>query len=187
MGSRVQKWVVIGGVSVTLVALPAVLSACGGTSESTARSFHEAFQEWKSNPAMSETMKEEAIGAAEEEKVVKGLLAGQAIKSAEATRFLGPDGKTLIGATVALHLAQPIDLHAAEVPVWLTPGPHPSKPPLPILRSATYTGIGIDEFKVIVSMPARELLEVEPSGTSVDPPKLSSPIPGYKKVGEHSA
>ena len=181
-----RRWVVIGSALAALVALSAGLSACGGTAESTARSFHEAFHEWKTSRAMSETMKEEAIGAAEEEEVVKKLLAGQTVKSAEATRFFASDGKTLIGAAVILHLAQPNDMHSVEVPVWLTPGPHPSKPPLPILRFANYTGTGIDELRAIVSMPTKELLELQPFGASVDPPELiAGAIPGYEKVGEH--
>ncbi len=186
MGSRVRWWVVIGSALAALFALSVSLSACGSSGESTDRSFHEAFHEWKTSRAMSETMTEEAISAAEEAEVVKRLLAGQTVKSAEAARFVGTDGKTLIGAAVTLHLAHPIDMEAVEVPVWLTPGPHPSKPPLPIERFARYTGTGIDELKLIVSMPTKELLELQPFGASVNPPELTAgSIPGYKKVGEH--
>jgi hypothetical protein len=175
----------IGGV-LAFAVLAAALTACGGTSESTARSFHEAFQEWNANKRMSAAMSEEAIGDAEAEGVVAKMLAGHPVKSAEATRFFGPDGKTPVGAEVTLHLAEPIELHSVEVPVWVTPGPHPSKPPLPILRFASYSGTSVDELKVILSMPRRELLEVQPLGNSVDPPQLTSaPIPGYKKVGVH--
>ncbi len=186
MGSKVRRlYAVIGGV-LAFALLAVFLAACGGSSESTARDFHEAFQEWNTNKQMSEAMSEEAISDAEGEGVVAKMLAGHSVKSAEATRFFGPDGKTPIGAAVTLHLAEPIELHSVEVPVWVTPGPHPSKPPLPILRFARYSGTAVDELKVILSMPRRELLEVQPLGTSVDPPRLTSaPIPGYKKVGVH--
>lgn len=189
MGSKARRrYVVVASALSLLAALSVVLCGCGGSSESAADSFHETFHEWKTSRAMSDGMKEEAIAAAEEEQIVKELLAGQSVKGAEATRFLSSDHKTLIGATVTLELSEPIDMQAVEVPVWLTPGPHPSKRPIPILRAARYSGTGIDELKVIVSMPTREMLELQPFGASVDPPELtSSAIPGYKKVGDHGA
>lgn len=186
IGARRQATV---GALVVALAVPAVaLSACGGTTESTARSFHEAFQEWTKNRGMSEAMKEEAIRAAEGEPVVKKLLAGQEVKSAGATRFVGSDGKTPIGAAVTLRLTRPIDMHSVEVPVWLTPRTPDPKAPLAIQRFVHYTGTGIDELKVILALPAQELLEVQPFGTSVEPPEPGKPsIAGfsYDRVGEH--
>lgn len=184
MGSRVWRYVAIGVALVAAVALVVVLTSGG----EDARSADDAWNEWTSNTSeLSEPMQEEAIEGAEEEEIVREVLAGHAVEEAEASSWMSPDGKALVGAVVVLHLAEPLDLDAVEVPAFVTPGPNAPKPPIPLRRRVAYTGTGIDELEFLMSMPRREILEVEPHGGSIQPPKMVGIQigPGYKEVGEH--
>ncbi len=186
MGTR-RRYAVIVSALAALVALS--LSACGssGGDTTTERDFHEVFQEWRSSPAMSDVMTEEAINGSQQEEFVKKALAGHVVKSATATRWFGTDGKSLEGAIVHLHLKEPMDMNSVEVPAWVTPGPKVTEnPPIPLRRRVLYTGTGIEELEILMTEPRREVLEIIPHGGSIKPPKLTMPVsPGYKKVGEH--
>lgn len=181
-----RRRALLGGMLAALVALCLGLTACGGD-ESTARSFHEAFQEWNASRAVSDVMAEEAIAGSQEEEFVKKALAGDAVKSATVDRWFASDGKSLTGAVVHLRLQKPLDMNAVEVPVWVTAGPKATNnPPIPLRRRALYTGTGIEELEVLMTEPRREVLEIIPRGGSIDPPRLTSSVdPGYQKVGEH--
>lgn len=185
-GAR-RRYSAVGVLLAALIALAVALSACGSSGESTDRSFHEAFQEWNASKTVSDVMKEEAIRGSQEEEFVKTALAGHAVASVTVGRWYASDGKSLTGAIVHLHLKEPLNMRAVEVPAWVTAGPKATNnPPIPLRRRVLYTGTGIEELEVLMTEPRREVLEIIPRGGSIEPPQLMSPVDaGYEKVGEH--
>lgn len=130
--------------------------------------------------ALSKPLQAKAIEAASEDATVRRVVGSTEVDPASrAVPWVAEGGTDLLGSLVHLRLRQPLTMDEAKLPVYLTPneGAPASLPDL--RRFVLYSGTGITELGVLLSLPDGEVLEIVPEGkgASVEPPRLIGPPP----------